>query len=370
MRTEGEMNKPKTGAILLSVVLFCISAAFAQSPTSAAFVEAERAYAAGQDARALELFRPLAQSGDVVAQTRIARIYTRNRGVAVNDAESCNWWEAAANRGDSVAMTNIGLCLETGKGRAQDLAKAVGWYREAADRDSVVAMYNLGLAYEYGRGVEQSFEQALQWFQRSLDSNRLSTSSQLDAKRHLERARRNVDAARGEPLAMYEMAALVRTGGGGERRDEKRGLELLRRAAESSGAAVGAIRDFGTATFFGQYSDLSDVRAGQPMTPQQVRRMELYQQEGARWVKRAADAGDQESLVFYATWSACGTGAKKDIVAAEKMLMDAAERGSVRAMQDLADFFESGRCGMRRDPTTAERWRQSAEAAQRSPKKQ
>jgi TPR repeat protein len=170
-------------------------------------------------------------------------------------------------------------------------------------------------------------------------------------------------------MPMYELAAFVRTGGGGERRDEKRGLELLRRAAESPRAVTEAMRDFGIATYFGQYSDLSDVRAGQPMTPQQVRRMETYQQDGARWVKRAADAGDQESIVFYATWSACGVGVKKDVLVAEKMLIDTADRGSVRAMQELAEFFASGRCGMRRDASAAEQWRRSAEAAQSAPKK-
>jgi hypothetical protein len=340
--------------------------ALAQSSTQGTFAEAERAFANGQDARALELFRPFAENGDVNAQMRLARIYTRNRGVAINETESCNWWEASAERGEAVAMSNIGLCFETGKGRTQEYAKAVHWYRLAAERDSAIAMYNLGLAYQYGRGTQQSFDEAQQWFQRSLDTNRLSTSSQLDAKRHLERVKRNVDAARGEPQAMYELAALTRSGGGGERRDEKRGLELLRRAAESPQAVSAALRDFGAATFFGQYTDVSDVRAGQPMSAAQIRRMETYQQEGARWVRRAADAGDLESMVFYASWSACGVGVKKDTATAERMLVEAAERGSVRAMQELSDFFTSGRCGMRSDAGAAQRWQQRAETTQRS----
>lgn len=355
---------------LYSLAIFVVSMggslALAQTSIQGALAEAERAFANGQDARALELFRPFAQSGDVNAQMRLARIYTRNRGVAIDETESCNWWEASAERGEAVAMSNIGLCFETGKGRTQDHAKAVHWYRLAAERDSAIAMYNLGLAYQYGRGTQQSFDEAQQWFQRSLDTNRLSTSSQLDAKRHLERVKRNVDAARGEPQAMYELAALTRSGGGGERRDEKRGLELLRRAAESPRAVNDAVRDFGIATFFGQYTDVSDVRARQPMTSAQVRRMEAYQQEGVRWVKRAADAGDLESVVLFAGWSACGVGVKKDTATAERMLIEAAERGSVRAMQELSDFFASGRCGMRGDTGAAQLWKQRAETTQRS----
>ncbi|MFN3630818.1 MAG: hypothetical protein ACK4XK_12310, partial [Casimicrobiaceae bacterium] len=45
--------------------------------------------------RALELYLPLARTGDITAQSRLARIYTRNRGVPVNETESCNWWQAA-----------------------------------------------------------------------------------------------------------------------------------------------------------------------------------------------------------------------------------------------------------------------------------
>jgi uncharacterized protein len=358
-------------AWLLSSMLALLSGtlALAQAPSQSALAEAERAFAAGQDARALELFRPLAQSGDVNAQMRLARIYTRNRGVPVNETESCNWWETSAERGEAVAMNNIGLCFETGKGRTQDFAKAFNWYRSAAERDSATAMYNVGLAFEYGRGTEQSFDQALQWFQRSLDSQRLSVSSQLDARRKIERARRHVDAARGEPQAMYELASFTRSGDGGERRDVKRGLELLRRAAESPRAINDALREFGLATFFGQYADLSDVRAGQPMTPAQIRRMEEYQKDGARWVKRAADAGDLESMVFYASWSACGVGVKKDVSGAERMLIEASERGSVRAMQELAEFLTSGRCGMRNDAAAAQLWKQRAEGAQRPPSK-
>lgn len=332
-------------------------------PARASLAEAERAYNARQDARALELFLPLARAGNATAQQRVARLYTRNQGVPVNETESCTWWEAAAHQGEALAMTNLGLCLETGKGRPQDPAAAAGWYRQAADKGNAIAMYNLGLAHEYGRGVPQSFETAAQWFQRALDSGRLSTGSTLDARRHLERAQRHVKAAAGDPRAMYELAQFTGSGDAGERRDEKRGLDLMRRAAEAPGAVPEALFAHGTAIFYGRHRDTSDLRAGRPLTPEQVRRMEADQREGAGWVRRAAAAGHEEAAVMVATWTACGAGLRKDPAAAERLLADSAERGNVRAMQELADFLTSGRCGMRRDAAAASRWQARAAAA-------
>lgn len=334
------------------------------SPTRPSLADAERAYDARQDARALELFLPLARAGDVTAQMRAARILSRNQGVPVNETESCNWWEAAARQGEATAMTNIGLCLETGKGRTQDHAAAAQWYRQAADRGNAIAMYNLGLAHEYGRGVPQSFETAAQWLQRSLDSGRLSTGNGLDARRHLERAQRHVAAARGDPRAMYELARAVSSGDSGETRDERRGLELMKRAAEAPGAVPEALLAHGTMVFFGRHRDQGDLRAGRPLTPQQVQRMEADQREGARWVQRAMDAGNDDALVLYAGWTACGVGVRKNPAAAERLLRDGAERGSTKAMRELAEMLGSGRCGMRRDAAAAEQWQARATAAE------
>lgn len=331
-------------------------------PQRAALAEAQRAYDAGQDARALELYLPLARAGDITAQSRLARIYTRNRGVPVNETESCDWWQAAAERGDATAQVNVGLCFETGKGRAQEHRVAAEWYRRSAEQGNAVAMYNLGLAHEYGRGVAQSFEQALDWFQRALDSGRLSTGNANDARRHLARAERNVRAARGDPAAALELALFLRSGDGGESRNERRGLELLRRAAEMPNALPEAWFHYGLMVFHGQYADVSDLRPGRPLTQAQTQRMEAQQREGARWVKRAVDAGVGEAIVQYATWTACGAGVRKDAAAAEQLLASAAERGHRQAAEDLAEFLTAGRCGMRRDPAAAAQWRAKASA--------
>lgn len=54
---------------------------------------------------------------------------------------------------------------------------------------------------------------------------------------------------------------------------------------------------------------------------------------------------------------------RKDLPAAERLLTDSAERGSVLAMQELAELLTSGRCGMRRDAAAAAHWEARAAAA-------
>lgn len=121
-------------------------------PMRAAVTEGERAYNAGDDAKALAILLPLAQGGNAAAQFRVARIYTRGKGVPVNEAQSCHWWEALASQNAPNAATaavNLGLCFESGKGRAQSHPQALLWYRKAADGGNAYGMFNLGLAHEY-----------------------------------------------------------------------------------------------------------------------------------------------------------------------------------------------------------------------------
>jgi hypothetical protein len=89
--------------------------------------EANRAYDADDDAKALSLYLPLALGGNHEAQFRVAQIYERNKGVNPNANEACNWWERATAHDDSTAAVNLGLCFESGKGRAQSFAQANQW---------------------------------------------------------------------------------------------------------------------------------------------------------------------------------------------------------------------------------------------------
>lgn len=80
-------------------------------------------------------------------------------------SEAANIWRPLAEDGDALAQFNLGLLHETGRGVAEDPAEAAGWYERAARQGMVRAQYNLALLHQIGRGVAQDVEQALFWLE-------------------------------------------------------------------------------------------------------------------------------------------------------------------------------------------------------------
>jgi uncharacterized protein len=129
------------------------AAGFARTPPSA-----DAAYAAYQKADytgALKLAQPLAEAGDVRAQSLVGLMYYRGRGPRVDPAEAVQWFRRAADGGDAAARFYLGVMFAEGRGVPQDYEEAAVWYQRAADLGDAQALYNLGLAYAQGEGVAQ-----------------------------------------------------------------------------------------------------------------------------------------------------------------------------------------------------------------------
>ena len=325
------------------------AAAAPADPTRAAMSDGERAYNAGDDVKALAIFLPLAQGGSAAAQFRVARIYTRGKGVPVNEAQSCDWWEALANQSAPNAATaavNLGLCFESGKGRTQSYAQATQWYRKAADGGNAYGMYNLGLAHEYGRGEAQSFDVAANWFRKALAA-KLEPGDKVDAQRHLKRCDNNVGAARGDPQALYDLAIDLMNGHKPEVKDERRAMAMMREAA-TRGTAPDAWYIYGAWLHSGMGGGKADVS------------------QAATWIKKAADAGNESARISYADSQLCGIGVKKDVAAAERLLRQTIDSGRWLAMSKLSFWYQNGVCGYRKDAALSAEWRARADAAQRA----
>jgi len=123
------------------------------------------AYQKGRYATALQLLRPLAEQGDVRAQSTVALIYYHGRGVRQDDAEAAKWFRLAADQGDATAQFNLGVMYGEGQGVPQDDKQAAEWYRRAADQNNAQAQYNLGLWYATkGEPGSQDYVSAHMWF--------------------------------------------------------------------------------------------------------------------------------------------------------------------------------------------------------------
>ena len=126
------------------------------------------AYRSGDYAKAIELWRPLAEKGDAEAQYRIGTLFAEGRGVQRNDETAVTWFRRAAEHGNAMAQYNLGASYAGGVGVAQNDAEAAKWFRRAADQGMPYAELNLGLLYAAGRGVPQDNVEAMTWLQISL----------------------------------------------------------------------------------------------------------------------------------------------------------------------------------------------------------
>ncbi len=137
---------------------------FPNSPAADSFDDGFQGYKAGDYKKALELFKPLAEQGDAIAQYNLGLMYDNGRGVPQDYAEAMKWYRKAAEQGHPSSQNNLGLMYDNGRGVPQDYAEAMKWYRKAAEQGFAKSQYNLGFMYSKGQGVPQDYVQAHKWF--------------------------------------------------------------------------------------------------------------------------------------------------------------------------------------------------------------
>ena len=120
---------------------------FAAPAQSGPFEDAAAAYAAGDYATALQLYRAMADQGNGNAQFGLGTLYEQGRGVARDEAMAAKWYRLAAGQGHVQAQYNLGAMYDNGRGVAQDEVLAHMWFNlsvahgnpEAARNRDIVA---------------------------------------------------------------------------------------------------------------------------------------------------------------------------------------------------------------------------------------
>lgn len=133
------------------------------APAYADMDRGEAAFERGDFATALDVFRPLAASGDAEAQHFLGVMYYRGKGVAQDFAEAAKQFRAAAEQGHARAQSLLAEMYAAGEGVARSHETAAAWYQKAAAQGHEVAQTALSFMYTEGRGVERDFVQALKW---------------------------------------------------------------------------------------------------------------------------------------------------------------------------------------------------------------
>ena len=127
-------------------------ALFASAPVSAQSVKTGiEAWQRADYAKAVSIWRPLAESGDADAQFNLGQAYRLGRGVTINLGAAKTWFERAAIAGHLDAQTTLGLLLFQNGDQQQGLK----WLRRAADQGEPRALLVYGTALYNGDAVTQ-----------------------------------------------------------------------------------------------------------------------------------------------------------------------------------------------------------------------
>ena len=119
--------------------------------TSATVRSGIEAWQQGNPAKAVAIWRALADKGDHDAAFNLGQAYRLGRGVAADSGEAKKWFEKAARAGHLDAQVSLGLLLfDIG-----DRATALMWLKRAADRGEPRALLVTGTALFNGDGMKR-----------------------------------------------------------------------------------------------------------------------------------------------------------------------------------------------------------------------
>ncbi len=191
---------------LFAVLLMGLaSAAFGAGARAQSYDDGMRAYDAGDFAKALEIWGPVAENGDAVAQYSLGKLLENGgAGVPSDPVAAAKWYQRSASQGVAAAQNNLGLMYAQGRGVPQDVARAAKFWRDAGAKDHVIAQFNLGLAYFRGEGVAEDRGEALRWFRRA---GELGLADAQYALGQVIRMGLAVAADQAEALYWYQLAA-------------------------------------------------------------------------------------------------------------------------------------------------------------------
>ena len=143
-------------------------------------------------AAAVFWYRKAAEQGDASAQRHLQELLGRaapavagpfEDGVAAHNradyGTALRLWRPLADQGDASAQYNLGLMYAEGQGVPQDYAAAMSWYRKAAEQGNAGAQYNLGYMYNNGLGVPQDYAAAAAWYRKAADQGQARAQTNL-----------------------------------------------------------------------------------------------------------------------------------------------------------------------------------------------
>ena len=121
------------------------------------------AFEKGDYGTALQIFTPLAEKGDLIAQFNLAKMYREGKGVSKNYKAAVKWFNLSAEQGNALAKYHLGVAYSFGLGVVPDYEIALKWYVKSAEQGNAFAQHHLSLLYYFGNGVPEDKKYAYMW---------------------------------------------------------------------------------------------------------------------------------------------------------------------------------------------------------------
>lgn len=122
------------------------------------------AYRAKNYEKAAQLLRPVAQSGNPVAQTQLGYMHLQGLGSRTDYAEAFKLFRLSSAQGYAAGQYYLGVMYKDGLWVVKDYSEALKLFRLGAAQGHVLSQSGVGLMYELGQGVNQDLDEAARWY--------------------------------------------------------------------------------------------------------------------------------------------------------------------------------------------------------------
>jgi TPR repeat protein len=147
----------------------------------------------------IDLYRYLAEHGNVYAQLKMGYFTLEGKGVEQNYDEAIQWFEKAAQVGYSEAQKALGLFYYT----KENYEKSKYWFQTAAQQGDGDAQIYLANLYLEGKGVSLDSNKGISWLKKSAEQA-VNVKAQLQLGKYYKNKNYLIPA-----LKYYKMAAVT-----------------------------------------------------------------------------------------------------------------------------------------------------------------
>ena len=357
------------------VLFFLLGGVFFQSLEARADAQSDgyAAFKRGDYAEAFRIWRPLAKSGDAIAQYNIGWMYDQGMGVDQSDREAIIWYKKSANQGEIDAQYTLALKYGEGQDVRQDFKMSLNWLdavtkqendqwlrtvEAEAEAGKVYAQFALGYVYQHGLGFDIDAYEASDWYHAAAEGLLPLAYFQLGL---LYQDRNSVLHDQQEALRWYKKSessgdfrAYLKLGelyhyGGDAIRDYAKAMSWYKKA-NLKGSAQAQL-NIGELYYNGQGVKQDYSQAFQFVDKVATRMSSRL----VKTITQDAEDGLVYKQIVLGYLFQTGKGIGKDLKATFKWMMRAADQGDGFAQRNVGLAYENG-YGVSKDPSAALHW--------------